>query len=147
MLSNYKSLVFCICLVFILAGSANSQTCDMDSSFAPSNIDVPTKIVAGKSVRVRVNVFNSGTCMWQPRKVQLSIKVIRKPSGSPYPLEEFKSALPLRISVNSKKGHTWYYEITGPYHLGTYTLEWTMTSGGKPFGVQVRKTIEVVAPR
>lgn len=154
--TKYKSIFFAVCLVLLTAGFANAQNCTMDSSFAPSNVDVPTKIVAGKSARVRVNIFNSGTCTWDNielasprtvRKVRLSIKVIRKPSSSPYPLEEFKSELPLRNDVRPETEHTWYYEITGPSSPGRYELEWTLTHKGKEFGVQVRKTIEVVAPK
>jgi hypothetical protein len=138
-----------------VTGLAKAQECVLDSSFAGSNVDFPTKIVVGKSARVRVNIFNSGTCTWdnielasprKVRKIRLSIKVIRKPSGSPYPLEEFKSELPFRNSVRPEDEHTWYYEITGPSHPGRYELEWTLTHKGKEFGVQVRKTIEVVAP-
>jgi len=98
----------------------------------------------GERVRVRVNIFNSGTCLWQTRFVKLSIRVVRKPSGSPYPLEEFKSELPLRQSVSPKEEHTWYYEVTGPAHVGSYELEWTLVSGLKAFGSSVRKTVEVV---
>lgn len=115
----------------------------MDSSFAPSNIDIPTRMETGQTARVRVNVFNSGTCIWQERFVKLSIKVIRKPSRAPYPLEEFKSELKLTKAVYPEKTHTWYYEITAPTYAGRYELEWTMTNQDKPFGVQVRKTIEV----
>jgi hypothetical protein len=118
----------------------------MDSSFAPSNVDIPTRIVTGESARVRVNIFNSGTCAWIKSKVNLAIKVIRKPPRAPYPLEEFKSELSLRDNVISKKDHTWYYEINAPSYPGKYELEWTLTVNNKPFGVQVRKTIEVVLP-
>ncbi len=137
-------LTLCVGLLFV--GFINAQSCTMDSSFAPSNIDIPTRMETGQTARVRVNVLNSGTCIWQERNVKLSIKVIRKPSRAPYPLEEFKSELKLRNSVYPEKKHTWFYEITAPTYAGRYVLEWTMTNDGKPFGVQVRKTIEVNVP-
>lgn len=137
-------LTFCLCSLF--AGFADAQTCTMDSSFAPSNIDIPTRMETGQTARARVNVFNSGTCIWQERYVKLSIKVIRKPSRAPYPLEEFKSELKLTKAVYPEKTHTLYYEITAPTYAGRYELEWTMTNQDKPFGVQVRKTIEVNVP-
>lgn len=140
------SLFLAICLGLLMTGFASAQNCTMDSSFAPSNVDIPTRMETGQRARVRVNVFNSGTCIWFPRKVQLSIKVVRKPSRAPYPLEEFKSELELRGSVYPEKTNTWYYEITAPMYAGRYELEWTMTNEGKPFGVQVRKTIEVNVP-
>ena len=138
-------IFFAFCLSLLFAGFASAQ-CTMESSFAPSNIDIPTRMETGQTARVRVNVHNSGTCIWFGRDVKLEIKVIRKPTKAPYPLEEFKSELKLKNSVYPESTNTWYYEIKAPMYAGRYELEWTMTNDDRPFGVQVRKTIEVNVP-
>jgi hypothetical protein len=146
--TNPLYLFLAIAFLVLSANTGYSQSCEMDSSFAPSNIDiVPSKVLVAKPARVRVDIVNSGTCTWDRSSVKLAIKVIRKPSGSPSTIKEIPEELALRQSVYSKKSHTWYFEITGPYYLGTYTLEFTLTNKGKPFGNEVQKIFEVVPPK
>lgn len=144
--TRITKIFFTFCLGILFAGFASAQSCTMEAAFAPSNVDIPTRLETGQSARVRVNVFNSGTCDWSTRFVKLTIKVIRKPSGAPYPLEEFKSEFRLRNLIRPRQDHTWYYEIQAPMYAGRYELEWAMTNEDKPFDMRVRKTIEVNVP-
>lgn len=141
-------LFFAAAFIALSAIPGYSQTCKMDSSFAPSDIDiVPTKVVVGKWGKARVNVFNSGTCTWTTKAVELSIEITRKPPGSPSAIKGFPKKLSLRLSVDPRKTQTWYFDITDLYHIGSYTLEFKLTNNGKPFGTEVPKSFEVVAPK
>jgi hypothetical protein len=142
------SLLLGVAFLGLSATTGYSQSCKMDSSFAQSDIDiVPTKVLVAKPARVRVDILNAGTCRWDKGSIKLAIQVLRKPPGSPSAIKEIPTELPLRIGVESKKTHTWYFEITGPYYLGSYTLEFKLTDKGRPFGNEVEKTFEVVPPK
>jgi hypothetical protein len=148
MLSS-KITIFMVaaCFGLLLPLVAKAQSCTMDSAMAPSTIDIPTRMETTETARVKVDVFNSGTCNWEPRKVILSVRLVRKPTKAPIPLEEFQlGEFDLRAEVPSRKRYIFHYEIKAPMYAGRYELEWTMTEGGKPFGMSVRKTIEVNVP-
>ncbi len=145
--SKIRILIAAVCFGILVPLAAEAQSCTMESAMAGSNIDIPLRMETGQTYHVRVNVFNSGTCTWDTRFVRLSIKIIRKPSRAPYPLEEFGgSEKRLRNTVRTRTQHTWYYDVKAPMYAGRYEIEWTMTNDGDPFGMAVRKTIEVNVP-
>ena len=147
MLLNKMRILMMVCLGLLMPVMAEAQSCTMDAAMAPSTIDFPTRMETNQTVHVRVNVLNSGTCTWEPRFVKLSVKVIRKPSRAPIPLEEFRlGELRLRNTVRPRSQHTWYYDIKGPMYAGRYELEFAMTNDGDPFEMVVRRTIEVNVP-
>ncbi len=146
-LNKGQLLIFAVGLIFSIFGAAHAQTCEMDATISPSGIRIPTKIIPAKEYDVDVTVKNSGTCTWgRSSKIRLSIKIVRGPSGSAAQRDELTPIVELKDQVEPGESQRFNYEIEGPYYLGSYTLEWIMVVNNKPFGNEVKKVIEVVAP-
>jgi hypothetical protein len=135
-------------LIFLLSEPARGQTCDMDAQIRPSDVVIPSQIVVNKTYRVRVTVVNNGTCNWDTSSgIRLSIKILRGPSSSATERDELTPIVDLKYKIKPNDRHEFEYEITGPYYLGNYTLEWKMVRQNKWFGDAVTKQITVVPPK
>jgi hypothetical protein len=140
------SIVFAVGLMFSMSSSADAQTCAMDATLTSSGINIPAKIVQAKEYQIDVTVKNSGTCAWEPSsRIRLSIKIVRGPSGSAMQRDELTPIVELKYKVQPGKTHSFHYTIEGPAYPGNYTLEWIMVMNNKPFGNEIRKSIEGVA--
>lgn len=143
-----RIVISAACVICLYAGSASSQACNMDSTISPGRVRIPAKINPGKKYSVAVTVTNSGTCTWETSgRIRLSIKIVRGPSGSGTQRDELTPIVELKYKVPPSRSHTFHYDIEGPNYLGRYTIEWILVTQNRPFGNEVRKTIEVVQPK
>ncbi|MEW6126899.1 MAG: NBR1-Ig-like domain-containing protein [Acidobacteriota bacterium] len=135
-------------MIFLLSQITNAQSCEMDAQMRPSDVVIPSQIVVNKTYRVRVTVVNNGSCNWDTSSgIRLSIKILRGPSGSSAQRDELTPIVDLKYKIKPGDRHEFEYEITGPYYLGNYTLEWKMVKQNKWFGDAVTKPITVVPPK
>lgn len=140
--------MFLLGTIFLLSQPTKAQSCEMDAQIRPSDVSIPNQIVVNKTYRVQVTVVNNGTCNWETSSgIRLSIKILRGPSGSAAQRDELTPIVELKYKIKPNQRHEFEYEITGPYYLGNYTLEWKMVQHNKPFGDVVTRQITVVPPK
>ena len=114
-----------------------------DAEIRTSNVDIPTRMEAGKKYRVRVTVKNNGTIKWEGHPFALSSRIYRGPSGSATQRDELTPLVDLKGAVDTNGSHTFEYYVEAPNYAGTYELEWSMMRGSTKFGDKVRRTITV----
>ena len=105
----------------------------------------PEEVACGEEFTAEVRMRNTGKTTWTEESFYklgpvLKADEVFRPDGEKIKMPDFTD-----VPVGDK--YMFELELTAPDAPGSYETKWTMMDGGKPFGEEVSRTINVVCKR